>query len=310
MRYMLAARALTELVRWLQDDDHDVRHEARESIHRCLQIAYTGDRPEPPQGLSEKFLAGVDRMLKGFLVRFIDPDKEEPSWAKPAGLRAIRGGGIALVLVSAIVASLLLWSGHLLWVFLPVTLLAFADTLEGSFARVMFMRDAQISWLSCVASHAGDLLIMIGMAGYAFTAGHETLSFVVLLSALVTLTGSLVRVSGLQAGYRFWRSPIERFVRYSAVIVFTVAGVAGSLRVGAITASVMLFTLGILESGRALRAILRRPVPDGWFIFLAEQGAMCWGFGEEDEARPDATLLERPSAAVSAEGLLGTSFRH
>lgn len=74
IRLVQATGALTDLGQWLDDDVEEVRNTAREAIHKCLQIAYTGDRPEPPRGILERFFHRTDRLVSGFLQRFVDPD--------------------------------------------------------------------------------------------------------------------------------------------------------------------------------------------------------------------------------------------
>jgi hypothetical protein len=299
-RLLQAAGALTELGQWLEDDDESVRLSARDAVNRCLEIAYTGDRPEPARGVMDRILNRVDSWLRGVLERFVDPDDAEPAWAQPRRLRQTRLIGVGLVLASATLAAVSLWAGWLVVALVAVITMALFDILEGSFARVTAMRDAQVRWLSCVLSHVSDVVVMVGMAIYLARRGLAGPADLMLLAAVISAVGSFVRVSALQAGNRFWRSPVERVVRFASALAFLFAVMAGSADVGTILAAGGLIAFGVGEGVRVLRRVARLGVARGGFIFLTDEGASCWGFEEEDETQSESALFERPAPSVNA----------
>ncbi len=294
-RLTLATSALTDLQQWLEDDDPAVRASAREAVHRCLQIAYTGDQPEPTRGLLERCLNWVDRRLGNVLKRRVDPDAPMPQWALPTALRRARGAGIAVVFAFSLGVALAFASGAFLTAIGLLCVVSAVDTLEGSFARVTRMRDPQMRWLSCVFSHLDDLVIMLGIAA----AAPEGLSTIALGAALASVFGSLVRVSALQAGYRFWRSPAERVARFSAFLVFAVLASVDEVTGGIVLAASLLCMFALAESIRVVRRVGRRRVASGGFIFLTNDGADCWSFEEVDEVQPEASILGRSARHVS-----------
>ncbi len=295
-----AAGALTELGQWLEDDDLTVRSSARESIHRCLQIAYTGDRPEPPQGRLEAGLDMVGKWLGAFLGRFVHQDSAVPTWTQPRHLRRFRAVGIGLALLSAVLTAACLGAGIPKIAVVFLTTLAVIDTLEGSFARVARMRDPQMRWMSCVFSHVGDIVVMIGMALFLLRQGYAADAELLLVAAIVSIAGSLVRVSALQAGYRFWRSPLERVVRFSAFFVISAICVAGLPTLAATVASVLLAACGLGEAVRVMKRVAMLGVARGGFIFLTESGADCWSFDDEDEVTTESALFDRTAPTVDA----------
>lgn len=303
-RLTQASGALTQLGQWLDDDDEQVRTAARNAIHKCLQIAYTGDRPESAHGIMERFFIRTDRLVSRFLERFIHPDQAEPKWTQPSQLRKSRLLGIATALVAAVVAAVALWAHFPLVAVIAICCMAVIDGLEGSFARVMGMRDAQVRWFSCVASHIGDLAVMMGMSAYLYAAGLFPFAYLMLLVAIVSSLGSMVRVSSLQAGQRFWRSPTERVVRFTSAVAFASAAGVGLAKAGFALAATALFAYASYEVVRTVRRVDHLSVTRGGFIFFSDAGATCWAFDDEEDAQPEFALLER--SAPSVEAVLGS----
>ena len=303
-RLTQASGALTQLGQWLDDDDEAVRTAARDAIHICLQIAYTGDRPEMAHGIMERFFIRTDRLVSRFLQRFIHPDQAEPRWTRPPQLRKYRLLGITTALIAAIVSAAALWRHSPLVAVVAICCMAVVDGLEGSFARVMGMRDAQVRWYSCVASHVGDLLVMLGMSAYLYAEGLFPFAYLMLLAAIVSSVGSMVRVSSLQAGQRFWRSSTERVVRFTSAVGFASVAGFGLAKVGCAVAASTLFSYACYEIVRTVRRVDHLSVTRGGFIFFSDAGATCWGFEDEEDAQPELALFGR--SAPSAEAVLAS----
>jgi hypothetical protein len=306
-RLTQASGALTQLGQWLDDDDELVRMAARDAIHKCLQIAYTGDRPEMAHGIMERFFIRVDRLVSRFLQRFIHPDQAEPRWTQPPQLRKFRLLGIASALIAAVIATAALWGHFPMVAVVAVCCMAVVDGLEGSFARVMGMRDAQVRWYSCVASHVGDLLVMLGMSAYLYAEGLFSFAYLMLLVAIVSSVGSMVRVSSLQAGQRFWRSSTERVVRFTSAVGFASAASFGFAKAGCVVVASALSSYAFYEIVRTVRRVDYLSVTRGGFIFFSDAGATCWAFEDEEDAQPELALFER--SAPSAEAVLGSPRR-
>lgn len=304
-RLTQASGALTQLGQWLDDDDEQVRTAARDAIHKCLQIAYTGDRPEPAHGMMERFLIRTDRLVSRFLQRFIHPDQAEPKWTQPRQLRKFRLLGIAAALIASVVTAVALWAHFPLVAVAAICSMAVIDGLEGSFARVMGMRDSQVRWFSCVASHIGDLVVMLGMSAYLYAAGLFSFAYLMLLVAIVSSLGSMVRVSSLQAGQRFWRSPTERVVRFMSAVGFAAAASIGLAKAGCLVATGALLAYAFHEIVRTVRRVDHLSVTRGGFIFFSDAGATCWAFDDEEDAQPELALFER--SVPSVEAVLGVA---
>ena len=299
-KMLQAAGALTELGQWLEDDDLEVRDSARESIHRCMQIAYTGDRPEPAPGRMERGFDRVDKWLGSFLGRFVHPDSPIPPWTKPRQLRHLRAAGIGTAFLAAVLASIAFWANRPNVAVVLLAALAFVDTIEGSFARVTRMRDPQMRWMSCVFSHVGDTVVMVGMALLLLGLRDQADAEILLVATIVSVVGSLVRVSALQAGYRFWRSPFERVVRFAAYFSFSVLCIVGSPHVASIAASALLMAFGFGEAVHVMKRVAERRVARGGFIFLTESGADCWSFDDDEDVTAESALFDRTTDTVGA----------
>ena len=149
-------------------------------------------------------------------------------------------------------------------------------------------------------SHVGDIVVMIGMALFLLRQGYAADAELLLVAAIVSIAGSLVRVSALQAGYRFWRSPLERVVRFSAFFVISAICVAGLPTLAATVASVLLAACGLGEAVRVMKRVAMLGVARGGFIFLTESGADCWSFDDEDEVTVESALFDRTAPTVDA----------
>lgn len=286
-RGVRAVTALTQLQQWLADDDPVVREDARANIARCLRVAYTGERREPVGFMDRVVIRRLDGAVEHALGRGRDADRPEPRWARPSGIRAIRFAGISAALAFAVTAMFLLAFGHPAVALAAISAAAILDMAEGSFARATRAHDAQLRWFSCVISHLGDVLILSGVFWAEQRAGTPGSGYVVLGAGLVSLFASLVRVSALQAGFRFWRSPLERVVRFTGFVAYCIASAVGSGSVGAAAVSVLLIAFALGEIVRVVWRIAEHQVGRGGFIFLTDDSATCWSF-EEAETDVDA----------------------
>ncbi|MDQ1686234.1 MAG: hypothetical protein QOC82_2971 [Frankiaceae bacterium] len=273
-----AARAYESVValqQFLLDEDNVVREVARGGLRHVVYRAYTGDQSERAWRSGEQRL-WTDRLLERLLTRHVNPDVAEPAWRQPVLQRRIRRMAILGAFLCAIAGAGLLGTDHPMLALVAVSLAATLDIADGAFARVVHMRDAHLRWLSCIASHAGDTLLIGGVAyGAEFGPSRSGYGGWLLAAVVVTLFGSLVRTSALQAAYRFWRSPRERYVRYLAVVGFCVLASAGEQSAGIILATTALSVFGVLESARVIRAVEQVPAAqDGGLVFIDSANAV------------------------------------
>lgn len=215
---------------WLADEDADVRRAARDSLRACLQVAYTGDRPDRPDR-NESWLGHVDRVVVRCLRGHLDPDRPEPEWMSAAGAARVRRKAILATQLLALGSAGCLAAGLVIPAVLLFLLMAGLDIAEGAFTRVSGLRDPMLRWASCVGSHTADLALLGGLAAQRALADAPGQAAVMLVAMLATLLGSFVRVSALQAGYRLWRSSGERLARWASLGLYGVSVLAGRLGV-------------------------------------------------------------------------------
>jgi len=261
--------SVVALQQFLVDEEYVVRDTARDGIRRVVYRAYTGDQSERAWRSGEQRL-WTDRLLERLLTRHVDADAAEPWWRQPMLQRRIRRAAIFGAFLCAVIAACLLATCHPLPALAAVAAAATFDITDGAFARVVHMRDAHLRWLSCIASHAGDVLLVGGIAyGAEFGPTRTGYGGWLLAAVVITLFGSLVRTSALQAAYRFWRSPLERYVRYLAVVGFCMLSTAGHAKLGVNAAAVALGLFGIIESARVIHAVEGVPAAqDGGLVFI------------------------------------------
>jgi hypothetical protein len=280
-----AFESLVEMQQWLVDDAAIVRQAARDGIRSLMFRAYTGDQSERAWRGAEK-RHWADRAVERVLHRVVHQDGPEPWWHIPGRQVRTRKLAIAGAFFAALAAGAMLGTGHAVEAAPLVLLAAVLDIIDGAFARVVHMRDAHLRWLSCVASHAGDMLLVAGIA-YGAEYGQLGSGYGgwLLGAAVVTLFGSLVRTSALQAGYRFWRSPLERYVRYGAVLIFCALSGAGRGAAGIVATTAILTTLGITETLRVLHGVEGMPaVQDGGIVFIdSEHEVHAFGISDDGE---------------------------
>lgn len=276
-----ALKAISELQQWLLDDDAEVRRTARDGIRKALYVAYTGDNsgPELPHS---RLLQLPDRLLMRVLRRDIDPDAPEPTWSRPKSAMRIRRAAITAALVSACCTGLALATGHfvLALVLLPLTMAL--DVLEGSFARLSRVKDAHLRWLSCVSSHAGDLVMLGGVALSSRAYGSSDLVPLVVGVTLVAMFVSFIRVSALQAGYRFWRSLAERLTRWGSIAAYAAAVLLGYPEVGVLVLITALGCFAVYEVTRVLHGVDRMSPMHGGIVLINEGDATISSYRLED----------------------------
>jgi hypothetical protein len=288
-----ALESVSQIQHYLADADPGVREAARHATRRVMHRCYTGDRSERAWRSTVKpYLADV------WLSRRLgtpDPDGPEPGWARPDVQRRTRIRLIvAACFAAAGAAGLLAW--HLALLALPLLLVAAAlDIADGAYARVVAMRDAELRWLSCIASHFCDILILGAIAAAALDRGKLALGFAVVAAMLVSLAGSFVRVSALQAGYQFWRSRNERIVRYLTMLAYCVlASVHGEVA-ASVMIVVVLTGFGVGEVARVVRAVLRMPaVRAAGVVFVDRDDELQWWGLADDDVDEDWSLAEVP----------------
>lgn len=272
----------------LADADPQVRLAAREGTRRVMHRCYTGDqsdrawrstvRPYPADRLMQRWLGTPD------------PDGPEPRWRDPRVQRSMRYRAILAALSCAGVGAVLLAVNRPLLALAALMLAAALDVFDGAYARSVGMRDGGLRWLSCIGSHGGDMVV-IGAVAYGASGRDGSLAAVVLAGMLVSLAGSFVRVSALQAGYQFWRSPKERALRYTAIIAYCVFAAAHLESIGAIVVSCLLTLFGASEIARVVVEVVRRPsIHDAGVMFVDSDDEVRW-WTLADDSEPDGWSL-------------------
>lgn len=297
-RSIRAVSAISELQSWLHDDNPRVRRAARLGIHRCLYAAYTGDQPEPTKGPLGGFLKWLDRQTSRLMKTNIDPDRPMPRARSERGLHLLRTTAIVMAMLLVFTSALLFAIGQVAGALIAAASGATLDVFEGSLARTGHISNARQRWSSCIASHFSDSALLLGVAVGLHAAGMPGEASLLLIATVLSLLGSLTRVSALQAGFRFWRSRIERLVRYGCVGVLGIDMINGQPRtVTALVAISLLLGFTLWEVQRVARAVKHTELHGGGFIFFSSpDDVSCWSFDSEDVAQDGDVLEERPLA--------------
>lgn len=297
-RSLRALGAVTDLQQWLVDDDARVRDAAREGLRKVLYVAYTGHHEEPVP-VSGTLTRLPDLALAQLTRPRLGPDRPPPAWYSPVGGARVRKAAVAGTLLGAAAAAAALVAGSL-WVVPLLAVTALLDIFDGAFARLTRLRDPHLRWLSCVASQAADMALIAGVAAAEYSHGRPVLASCTVAAMLATLFAAFVRVSALQAGYRFWRSPHERLIRWLAVLSYVSADTVGATSIGAIFIIALLLTTAGFELFRVLRGV--RSVASkygGLFVLNDDHTVDSWRLEDgQDTLRPAAHRLRRGKAPV------------
>jgi hypothetical protein len=253
-----------DLQQRLIDDSPDVVDRARQGLRQILHRIYTGDQ--------NKYVgaSGKGTVVDWLLIRLFgqpDPDVPEPWWLDPMRQRIARSLAIVVMLIFAAAAALAIWTDHVALAILLVALAGSVEALEGAFTRVVKLRSPTLSWASCVARHCGELVMVgsIAAAQHGITLG----AWAVIAAVQISLFGSFVRVSALQAGYRFWVSRKERYMRYLAIFSYCILSLLGFSAEGALVAAALVGGFGIMESAYVMYKVMRGPrVRSAELIFI------------------------------------------
>lgn len=290
VRRLRALTAIIDLQQYLNDDDRWVRRSARSAIEHSLHAAYLAALPVQMR-ITHPQLRWIDRVLGRFLRKQHDQDRLESPLFAPHAARRVRGAFIGVVLLCAMSAAASYMSGRFaIGAVLVVAMMGF-DIVEGAFAREANIRSAGMRWTSCIASQAADVTVMMGAA---LVVSQTTPNIVVLFLAgvLLSVFGSLVRTSALQAGHWFFRSYGERVLRLVALVTFGIIAY-WSVAVASLLTASLLAVCGILECVRTITRVATHPVEQGGFLFLKSDGrAECWGFELDDVPTDSVVELE------------------
>jgi hypothetical protein len=164
-----------------------------------------------------------------------------------------------------------------------LTAFVLIDILERSFVRVTHAWDAQTGWLSCILSHFADVLVLGGIFLSEHRFGGVQSGELILAATTVSLFGSLVRVSALQAGFRFWRSPLERLFRFSAFFAYTGAALINRHALGAAIAAILVTLFGAGEAVRVMYKVSKLRKGSG-LILVTPGDTDSIGYEEDDDA--------------------------
>lgn len=199
-------------------------------IHHSLdsQIASTrsGGRPRP----------GLLRWLRnpvgsGGVVGATAAEDLGPIYA---GTAVLRVAGAIACLALMLSGNLGPAAGALLFSVVTSGILRYATNAESA---VSF----RARYLSCVAGHAGDVTVLLGLAWYADSEGLRGTAAIGVLTVVGMLFGSLMRTGALSAGVHVPRIRMERVARVGGMAICLVlygAGVPWGLLPGFATVAV------------------------------------------------------------------------
>ena len=270
----VAIHAIRDLQQWLCDGDPIVAGYARTALQRCMYVAYTGDQHGTDYRRHGLVGAPV-KLLHKYLALDASSGPDAPArqrrWLGQVDPRPVRAAATALAFVGALVSASLFAAGLNTAALVAAVVAVIFDVFEYAFADAIKHRSPFIRWLSCLAGNASDIAILTGIAYHHL---HESDPNGMLLGGVVlaTLFGSFVRVSALQAGYRFWRSPYERIFRFVGVVAYVVLAALGYEQgsVVALSGAVLGFT--VLEVLRVLVETGRSRPQDGGMLILSHDG--------------------------------------
>jgi hypothetical protein len=292
-----ARTALTDLQQWLLDDDKDVRQQSREAIRSIVCVAYAGDRSDR-EARNKVRQPLFDRIVARAIARRTDLDSPAP-WGRSRVQRRVRFALITAALGLSIAAALFIGLQHPAAAAPLVVGAAVLDILDGAFARATHMRDARLRWHSCVNSQLGDMVMLVSIAIASMTAG-ETGAWASLMAAaiLMSLFGSFVRTSALQAGYRFWRSALERWLRYISILIYCACAAAGHNDAGV---SIAAATVGVFGAWEILRVVISVgrmvPVETAGMVFVDTDSVVHgWGLSDDEDADETWSYTYQPGA--------------
>lgn len=295
-RQIVAARThaaqerIVDLQQMLVDDDMEVRDLARNGLRDVMLRIYTGDVNQHDHNAAS--LPWPDRLLRRLLPRG-NEDGPEPWWAQRSNTQRARQRWAQLCTVAAVFSATVATSAALAFgkpvIALPCLLIAGLMCVgEDAFARAVGLRSATLRWFSCVAGHLGDLGMITAISFFLFVNSHRQVAAIVAASVLVGLFGSFVRVSALQAGYRFWVSSQERILRYLSVVFFCLSALNGHFVLGGLVTAALVSGYGLWESAYVPWKVLRGPrLRSGGMIFWTRgEDGRGYYYLEEDQGEP------------------------
>lgn len=287
---ILARESIDDLTRWLGDEDPAIRDVANETLQRILYTAYTAERYER----TVKRVAWPTKLVRRTLERHPGKDIHHPWWSKTDAIRRFRRSTtvVSVLLAGGSAASFAI-SNYVLAVSL-LALMAVATVADRAFAQATKQDSAYWPWFACMTGHFCDLIILGGLALELQSIAHKNHSALIAVSALAVLFATFVRVSALQAGYRFYLNPLERAVRWGSLLAYAATTVLTGEQVdGAVVLAAILIPWSIIESvavifkARKARensgvARLLLIEPDKKRAYAGESRADFWGEQEFD----------------------------
>lgn len=265
---------LTRLQLSQSDDSREVAEAATTGVRKVLHQAFVGDQGEKAWRATRRPYI-QDRIVRRLLGP-VDPDQREPWWTLSKYQRWVRRAILTAVLLAAAGASVSLATGNVILAFPLIICTGVLDILDGAFARAVGMRRADLRWQSCIASQAADLLLIGGVALEALNEGSTPVAIGVLAAMTCALFGSFTRVSALQAGFRFWRSWSERFIRSCAVLLYALLAVFGYGVIGAILVAVAVGAFGLYEAVRVFVSVGRTHTRSGGLVLVDEDNHLTF----------------------------------
>ncbi|HEV2756879.1 MAG TPA: hypothetical protein VG318_14020 [Actinomycetota bacterium] len=132
---------------------------------------------------------------------------------------------VAMIFAGGCLTGWLAFSGELRWALVALLFTTVIDCLDGILIRTTGRDVGAGKLISCLVSHAADLIMFLGLAAYASSAGQSTVALIVSSSATLSIFGSFTRMAALRVGVRIDRSIIERMPRFGGLFLAFAFGV-------------------------------------------------------------------------------------
>lgn len=253
-----AARELvTDIQQWLVDDSREVRALARTTVRELLRALYLGDEDDSEPTPPERGRVRVVLERWGARLSAVDPDARLPWWREAVGQRRIRWVLNALVLVFGAATAWAVATANPYWALFGLAATIAVDRAETVYTKIVRNRSVDQRWLACVASQVADTLMLTGIAVSFALVTRPLVAAGVVTAIFISVTGSFIRVSALQAGHRIWLSVNVRVVRWAAVGAYSLALIMANLHVWvAVVAAVSVGLTGLWEAGNAIWRVM------------------------------------------------------
>lgn len=244
-----ACRHIGDLSAWTADEDDKIRSEAIDALRRCLYLASITEHNEQVNRTSPPKPAA-------FLARWLrrsSATRDASWWQSWEKMRTVRRLAALCSATMAVGSAVAFVAGNTLLGLLLMLLMSGISFLDRWLAQATQHESSYWPWLACVLGHVSDALVLTGI-GIHLEITHQAMAGPVFVGASATLFASLVRVSALQAGLRFFWNPKERLVRWLGALTFGIGTMSGHASLGA---TILVAALGVAALTETVLVLVR-----------------------------------------------------